>query len=104
MLDLILCLDLLKYIPLCALQLASPLLLVDDLVGATESSTPAEKFRRLIDSSPTQKSPKKRASNEHLMRSMRPMSKAVVDGQYLVSQWPNSVDELARQLTNGIYV
>ncbi|KAG6358003.1 hypothetical protein INS49_013886 [Diaporthe citri] len=33
----------------------------DDLVGAAESSTPVEKFRRLMNSSPTQKSPKKRA-------------------------------------------
>lgn len=33
----------------------------DDLVGAAESSTPVEKFRRLMNSSPTQKSRKKRA-------------------------------------------
>lgn len=32
----------------------------DDLVGAAESTTPVEKFRRLMDSSPTQSSPKKR--------------------------------------------
>lgn len=32
----------------------------DDLVGAAESTTPVEKFRRLMDSSPTQGSPKKR--------------------------------------------
>lgn len=33
----------------------------DDLVGAAESSAPAEKFRRLMTSSPTPKSPKKKA-------------------------------------------
>lgn len=33
----------------------------DDLVGAAESSTPVEKFRRLMNSSPTRRSPKKRA-------------------------------------------
>lgn len=32
----------------------------DDLVGAAESSTPVEKFRRLMNSSPPLKSPKKR--------------------------------------------
>ncbi|KAK7700627.1 hypothetical protein SLS64_010771 [Diaporthe eres] len=32
----------------------------DDLVGAAESSTPVEKFRRLMNSSPTQKNPKKK--------------------------------------------
>lgn len=32
----------------------------DDLVGAAESTTPVEKFRRLMDSSPTPSSPKKR--------------------------------------------
>lgn len=33
----------------------------DDLVGAAWSSTPVEKFRRLMNSSPTRQSPKKRA-------------------------------------------
>lgn len=32
----------------------------DDLVGAAESSTPVEKFRRLMESSPTRKKPKKK--------------------------------------------
>lgn len=33
----------------------------DDLVGAAESTTPVEKFRRLMNSSPTQTKPKKKA-------------------------------------------
>ncbi|KAK2609713.1 hypothetical protein N8I77_003201 [Diaporthe amygdali] len=36
----------------------------DDLVGAAESTAPVEKFRRLMSSSPTPQSPKKRARRE----------------------------------------
>ena len=36
----------------------------DDLVGAAESSVPVEKFRRLMNSSPTRKSPKKNAKKD----------------------------------------